>query len=89
MLLRKICQVGPFCFGNLNIHSYNYYHRNNSDVGKAQQQVEMGLDIKKISRGTVLHELLHTLGFFHEHARPDRNKYLNIYAENVEGGMSM
>ena len=29
-------------------------------------------------RGTALHEILHSLGFHHEHSRNDRDKYLKI-----------
>ena len=31
-------------------------------------------------KGTVQHEVLHVLGFGHEHQRPDRDEYLNVYS---------
>ncbi|KRX16719.1 Zinc metalloproteinase nas-14 [Trichinella nelsoni] len=34
-------------------------------------------------QGTVLHELMHTLGFLHEHSRPDRKNYVDINRNNV------
>jgi hypothetical protein len=34
--------------------------------------------------GHVVHELMHTLGFTHEHQRPDRDRYVNVDMSNVD-----
>nr|XP_039268302.1 uncharacterized protein LOC120343233 isoform X1 [Styela clava] len=34
--------------------------------------------------GAVLHEIMHTLGFWHEHSRPDRNEHVRVLWENVD-----
>lgn len=36
--------------------------------------------------GDVLHEVMHSLGFFHEHARSDRDSFVNIFWGNIEEG---
>ncbi|XP_077998339.1 uncharacterized protein LOC144451387 isoform X2 [Glandiceps talaboti] len=37
--------------------------------------------------GTAIHEMLHALGFFHEHSRCDRDDYIDINYDNVQAGM--
>ena len=41
-------------------------------------------DPAMIKRGDIVHELMHTLGFMHEHARQDRHKYVSILYQNIE-----
>lgn len=36
--------------------------------------------------GRILHEMMHALGFYHEHTRPDRDRYIKIKEENVKKG---
>lgn len=36
--------------------------------------------------GRILHEVMHALGFYHEHTRPDRDKYILIREDNVRKG---
>ena len=34
----------------------------------------------------VLHEIMHTLGFWHEQSRPDRDDYVTVFYENIKPG---
>lgn len=58
-----------------------------AQVGRqgGQQQVSIGAGCE--SKGTALHEMLHALGFWHEHSRPDRDTYLTVNLANVQTGM--
>lgn len=38
------------------------------------------------SPGRAMHEIMHALGFYHEHARADRDKYVQIVKKNVRRG---
>ena len=38
--------------------------------------------------GRVLHEMMHALGFYHEHTRPDRDQHIQIVPENVKNGLA-
>lgn len=55
-----------------------------SYIGKkgGKQLLSLGSGCK--SRGHVTHELVHALGFFHEHTRPDRDKFVKILWDNIK-----
>ncbi|KAL4232839.1 hypothetical protein ACF0H5_007526 [Mactra antiquata] len=54
-----------------------------SSVGRVggEQKLSIGMGCERI--GTAIHEISHVLGFWHEQARPDRDKYVKILEENI------
>ena len=59
-----------------------------SKIGKQGQEQIVYLAAGCEYKGTILHELRHVLGFYHEHNRADRDDYLTIYRENIDPSMS-
>ncbi|XP_071055448.1 zinc metalloproteinase nas-4-like [Onthophagus taurus] len=62
-----------------------------SYVGKQGGKQEINLQhpacVRKDRRGTILHEIMHALGFVHEHTRPDRDKYIDVLWDNINQAM--
>lgn len=55
-----------------------------SDVGRRGGQQLLSLDIDCFDERDVFHELIHTLGFWHEHNRADRDRYVRVLKENID-----
>ena len=68
----------------------NYIHIQNSTLNNSSVgMVGFGQTVNIFNwnlQYVVVHELLHTLGFYHEQSRPDRNNYIQVNCTFVQGG---
>jgi len=58
-----------------------------SPVGAVSNRQYVSLASGCWDKGTVIHEVLHSLGFWHEQSRPDRDSYVRILTQNIIQGM--
>ena len=52
--------------------------------GNGRQGISVGKNCDKF--GIVVHEIGHTVGFWHEHTRPDREAFVTIVKSNIKKG---
>uniref|UniRef100_H2YLP5 Metalloendopeptidase n=1 Tax=Ciona savignyi TaxID=51511 RepID=H2YLP5_CIOSA len=57
-------------------------------TGYSSQTVSLGIP-GCVAKGIVLHEFMHVVGFQHEHSRNDRDRYVQIVRQNIQGDMTM
>ncbi|KAG1704023.1 Zinc metalloproteinase nas-7 [Nymphon striatum] len=62
-------------------------HTCKSEVGFLRRRYKgqrMSLGDGCLNARTVRHEFVHALGFYHEQQRPDRNKYVEVFYNNIQ-----
>nr|BAC16237.1 myosinase-I [Heterololigo bleekeri] len=56
--------------------------RSNIGYKGRNQGVKLGVGCRV--KGIIIHEVLHSLGFYHEHSRPDRDEFVKIMFDNIK-----
>ena len=57
-------------------------------MGRNGGAQDLSLGTGCMFKGSIIHEFFHALGFYHEHMRSDRDRYLQINMNNVQSGMN-
>lgn len=60
-----------------------------SDLGRSTigpSRLNLNVERCFFTNGHALHELMHTLGAYHEHMRPDRDDHIQIIWDNINDG---
>ncbi|VDK79554.1 unnamed protein product [Litomosoides sigmodontis] len=55
-----------------------------SEVGRTSGVQVLSLDNGCLEYTTIIHEMMHVIGFYHEHERWDRDDYINIFWKNID-----
>ncbi|XP_055356269.1 astacin-like metalloendopeptidase [Paramacrobiotus metropolitanus] len=59
-----------------------------AEIGRVYAHVtKVQLHADCFTPGVIQHEVMHVLGMFHEHSRPDRDEYVTLFPENIRSGV--
>lgn len=90
LLVMSVFHFQNFPYYKATVVMLSVSFRCSSYVGRigGRQTISVGnADGSIICRhGNIVHEIAHSVGFFHEHSRPDRDDYVNVHWGNVESG---
>ena len=80
----KFIEIENLTESNLNYIQITSGDTCHSEIGMLGGKQYLLLDpIKCIRLGTIIHELMHSIGFYHEQSRFDRDQYIIINWDNI------
>lgn len=65
---------------------FKFGNRCSSYVGKMDFEQQPITLANGCSLGTIIHEIMHTAGFYHEHTRSDRDHYITVHEDEIKEG---
>ncbi|XP_063078231.1 meprin A subunit alpha-like [Engraulis encrasicolus] len=85
--LKSCVDFRPFEEGDKSFIKFEKLDGCWSMVGDLREGQQLSLGPGCDYKGTIMHELLHALGFYHEQSRTDRDDYINIHWDQIEPGL--
>ena len=67
-------------------HDLNHFSTCGSNIGRSIGPQAITLELGCSLAPHIIHEVMHALGFWHEHTRPDRDDYVKVIWENIKEG---
>lgn len=69
-----------------NLHLFRCWSTVGRKYWRVNHAQELSLGPTCNDKATIMHELMHAAGFWHEHSRTDRNQYVEVLWENIAEG---
>ncbi|WAQ96965.1 ASTA-like protein, partial [Mya arenaria] len=83
IIMKKTANCIQFVPRNNHLNYTHFTGDISGDVGMKHGALAVNIGDGCGTAGIVMHELLHALGFWHEHSRQDRDEYVNIHYGNI------
>lgn len=83
-----VAQIQRYEWDVLDLNKIVYF-RCYADFARVGGRQQVSLADECVRYPTVIHELMHVIGFIHEHQREDRDSYVYILWDNIIAGKAL